>query len=47
MEKKIVLIGDSKRFMVNAILKGLEKDDYEVTVIRPDVTDISHMENHL
>ncbi|MCH4191916.1 MAG: response regulator [Butyrivibrio sp.] len=47
MDKKIVLIGDSKRFMVNAILKGLEKDGYDVIIIRPDVTDVSHMENDL
>lgn len=36
MEKRAVLIGDSKKFMVKAVVKGLEAEGYEVIGIYPD-----------
>ncbi len=45
MEKSVLLIGLEKSFMVNAIEKGLEKEGYEVTCIRPDVQKIKDLED--
>ncbi|MCR5421906.1 MAG: response regulator [Lachnospiraceae bacterium] len=41
MEKKVMLIGDSKSFMVNAIVKGVDKEGYQVDTVRPEINDIS------
>lgn len=36
MEKRVLLIGKSKSFMVNAIVIGLQKYDYVVQTVEPD-----------
>lgn len=36
MEKKAILIGDSKKFMVKAVVKGLEAEGYEVIGVNPE-----------
>ncbi|MCR5772017.1 MAG: response regulator [Butyrivibrio sp.] len=38
MEKKAILIGDSKKFMVKAVVKGLEAEGYEVIGVNPEVS---------
>ena len=38
MEKKAILIGDSKKFMVKAVVKGLEAEGYEVIGINPETS---------
>ncbi len=35
MDKKVLLIGIQKSFMLNAISVGLQKADYEVTIVQP------------
>ncbi len=35
MEKRALLIGNQKSFMVNAIQKGLEKEDYKIECVAP------------
>ena len=35
MDKKVLLIGIQKTFMINAIVVGLEKEDYEVVRVEP------------
>jgi hypothetical protein len=37
MEKKIMMIGNEKGFMVRATVTALEKADYEVFCVEPDV----------
>lgn len=44
MEKKVNLIGDTKSFMVNAIVSGLERESYQVNKIEPELNTISHLE---
>lgn len=44
MEKKVNLIGDTKSFMVNAIVSGLERESYAVEKIEPKFDVISHLE---
>ncbi|MCR5716231.1 MAG: response regulator [Lachnospiraceae bacterium] len=44
MDKRILLIGARKSFMMNAIMKGLQNEDYEVIMEEPDVTTISRIE---
>ena len=36
MDKRVLLIGTIKSFMVNAIMIGLEKEDYQVEFVLPD-----------
>jgi CheY-like chemotaxis protein len=36
MDKRVLLIGIQKSFMVNAIVKGLEKEGYLVSTVAPD-----------
>ena len=43
MDKKVLLIGDTKSFMVNGIAGGLRRDNYDVYCVAPDVDDISHI----
>ncbi|WP_026513014.1 response regulator [Butyrivibrio sp. LB2008] len=45
MEKRVLLIGHGKSFMVNAIEKGLEKEGYGVLMTEPEREDIEDMEN--
>ena len=37
MEKKLMLIGNEKGFMVHATVTALEKEDYEVLCVPPDI----------
>ncbi len=43
MDKKVLLIGDTKSFMVNGIAGGLRRDNYDVYCVAPEVDDISHI----
>lgn len=43
-EKKVLLIGDKKSFMVTAIVNGLKKDQFTVLQADADVTEISHID---
>ncbi len=43
MEKKVLLVGNHKSFMVNAIEKGLEKEGYNVVSVQPNVDDIKNL----
>ena len=45
MEKRVLLIGHGKSFMVNAIEKGLDKEGYGVLMTEPEREDIEDMEN--
>ncbi len=36
MDKRVLLIGNQKSFMVNAIVRGLEKEDYDVVCAPPN-----------
>ncbi|MCR5249167.1 MAG: response regulator [Lachnospiraceae bacterium] len=45
MDKRILLIGDTKSFMVNGIINGLEREGYEVRAVQPDLNVISHVED--
>ncbi len=45
MDKRVLLIGNQKSFMVNAIAKGLEKEDYQVVSVAPESYLIKSMEN--
>ena len=36
MDKRVLLIGNQKSFMVNAIVRGLEKEDYAVVCAPPN-----------
>lgn len=45
MEKRVLLIGDNKSFMVSAIEKGLTRENFEVTAMKPSINDLSRMEN--
>ena len=45
MEKRVLLIGLEKSFMVNAIEKGLQKEGYEVVRVRPSVLEIKEIAN--
>ena len=45
MEKRVLLIGHEKSFMVNAIEKGLEKEGYGVLMTEPERENIEDMEN--
>ena len=45
MEKSVLLIGLDKSFMVNAIQKGLEKEGYEVTRVRPSVQGVVEVQH--
>ncbi len=36
MDKKVLLIGKQKSFMMNAIVVGLQKSDYEVVTVAPN-----------
>ena len=44
MEKRVLLIGHEKSFMVNAIEKGLEKEGYGVLMMEPDEDQIKALE---
>lgn len=39
--KRVLLIGDKKSFMVNAIAKGLKDEGFDVLQVLPEVNDIS------
>ncbi|MBR3308056.1 MAG: response regulator [Lachnospiraceae bacterium] len=43
MDKKVLLIGDTKGFMVNGIAGGLKREGYTVITVAPEVTEISHV----
>ena len=45
MEKKILLIGDGKSFMVTSIAKELRTEGFEVIQTSADVTEIEHMKD--
>ncbi|MCR4587388.1 MAG: response regulator [Lachnospiraceae bacterium] len=45
MEKQVLLIGDTKSFMVNAIVNGLKKEAYETIQVAPQLNAISKMED--
>ncbi len=45
MEKKVLLIGDQKSFMVTAISNGLQREGYEVERVENTVAQISHVED--
>lgn len=44
-EKRILLIGDSRSFMVNAIENDLRKEGFTVVPVAPDMTAIDRLEN--
>lgn len=45
MEKRVLLIGGGKSFMVTSIAKGLREEGFEVIQANPNVTEIEHIEN--
>ncbi len=45
MEKRVLLIGGGKSFMVTSIAKELRQEDFEVIQAGPDVTQIEHIDN--
>ncbi len=45
MEKRVLLIGNGKSFMVNAIVRGLEKENYVIDSIGPDPEAVKALEN--
>jgi CheY-like chemotaxis protein len=45
MEKRVLLIGGGKSFMVTSIAKELKEQGFEVVQAAPDVTEIEHIEN--
>ena len=45
MDKSVFLIGHTKSFMVNAIVVGLEKENYKVISIAPKAEEIKAYEN--
>lgn len=45
MEKKILLISQAQGFMVNAMVKNLTGEGFEVDVVGPKVSTLSKMEN--
>jgi CheY-like chemotaxis protein len=45
MEKKVILIGDGKKFMVKAVIKGLETDGFAVTTIYPQLDIIQSLQD--
>jgi len=45
MDKRVLLIGSTKSFMVSAIAKGLEKEEYEVISCEPDNQAVESLEN--
>ncbi|WP_029231611.1 response regulator [Butyrivibrio sp. VCB2006] len=44
MDKRVLLIGNKKSFMVNAIGKGLEKEGYDVVGVGPNSFEIKALE---
>ena len=45
MDKRVLLIGQEKSFMVNAIIIGLQKEGYEVVSAKPSESEIKAIEN--
>ncbi len=45
MEKRVILVGDKKSFMVTSIAGELQNQGFEVLQAPPDVTTIEHLEN--
>ena len=45
MDKRVMLIGGGKSFMVTSIAKELKEQGFEVVQSSPDVTQIEHIEN--
>ena len=45
MDKRVLLIGNQKSFMVNAIAVGLEKEGYQVVSVGPRSSEIKNLEN--
>ena len=45
MDKRVLLIGSTKSFMVSAIAKGLEKEEYEVVSCEPSRAAVAALEN--
>ena len=46
MDKRVLLIGDQKSFMVTAIANGLERESFEVVRVGNTVKDISGLSEH-
>lgn len=44
VKKSVLLIGDTKSFMVNAVAKGLKGEGFFVQQTLPDMNDINHLE---
>ena len=44
MDKRVLLIGDQKSFMVTAISNGLERESFEVVRVGNTVREVSHVE---
>ncbi|MCR4901618.1 MAG: response regulator [Butyrivibrio sp.] len=42
--KKVLLIGDKKSFMVTAIANGLKDENFEIIQVETDITEISRMD---
>ena len=45
MEKRVLLIGSGKSFMVTSIAKELREEGFDVVQALPNVTEIEHLEN--
>ena len=45
MEKRVLLIGSGKSFMVSSIAKELKEEGFGVVQALPDVTEIEHLED--
>jgi len=45
MDKRVLLIGGGKSFMVTSIAKELKSNGFEVIQSNPDVTEVEHIEN--
>ena len=45
MQKRVLLFGNGKSFMVNAIVRGLEKENYVIDSIGPDPEAVKALEN--
>ena len=45
MEKRVLLIGGGKSFMVTSIANELKEEGFEVIQAAPNVTEIEHIEN--
>ena len=46
MEKKVLLIGETVGFMMNAIINGLKKEEYEVVVSGAKINELGKKSGH-